>query len=92
MVKEYQGKFYFFACNVTNKPIKTEITLPRAISVLKVISEGRTIDMAGKTFPDDFVGYETHIYTDNLEFHDSISLDKIKTKILEAKGDYEFSY
>jgi len=92
MVKEYQGKLYIFACNVTNKPIKAEITLPRAVSGLKVISEEREIDMDGKKFSDNFIGYDTHIYTDNADFADAISLPKVKAEILDAKGDYEFKY
>lgn len=92
LLKEGGGKLYLFACNVTDKPLEVEITMPAGTGEIKVVSEGRNVQIANNVFPDRFGPYAVHIYTTNLTFSDVVSLNKTKEEVITTGGIFEFKY
>jgi len=90
LVKEYKGNKYLIVVNISGNELLPEIRLKEDINKLKVISEGRNIEVKGNVFKDKFSPYQVHIYTDNLIFKDVIDLNKVKEEIKTEGGWYDY--
>ena len=66
LLKEHDGDLYLLACNAAVAPGEVTVTVPgigRRADSLRVISEGRAVELAGDSFTDRFDTYEVHVYT-----------------------------
>jgi hypothetical protein len=63
MVKQYGGATYVFAVGMRNAEASGRFRLPGLVDgTAEVIGEGRTIEVSGREFRDDFKPYDVHIY------------------------------
>ena len=88
MRKKYQNKEYIFAVNSSGKTVKSVITAPGLkAKELKVVSEGRAVEVANSAFSDEFAPHATHIYTDDLEFKSPINIYDLEAKIKKIDAE-----
>jgi hypothetical protein len=63
-VRKQRGTWYLFAVGMRNAPTQGTFTLSGIPehSTVRVLGEGRTIEMVRRTFQDDFKPYDVHLY------------------------------
>ena len=67
LVRRYNGKYYIFAANASDRDLgPVEFRTPALGSgTLKVMTEARTVPVADGNFTDRFAPWDVHVYTDD---------------------------